>query len=92
MLATVSGISQISQYDAERWGDYWRFTPQSVKRMIGDVFGGDNIQVDYFGNCYAATNSLRGISIEELDKEKLNFKDADYPVIITIVATKKRAL
>jgi hypothetical protein len=26
LLATVSGISQISRYDMYRWGDYWRFT------------------------------------------------------------------
>ena len=25
-MGTVSGISQISRYDMDRWGDYWRFT------------------------------------------------------------------
>jgi len=26
LLATFPGISQISRYDMDRWGDYWRFT------------------------------------------------------------------
>src|SRR5437764_1264932 len=26
VLCTLSGISQISRYDMDRWGDHWRFT------------------------------------------------------------------
>ncbi len=30
LLATVSGIQQISKFDESRWGDYWRFYQRSV--------------------------------------------------------------
>ena len=33
-LGTVSGISQISRYDMDRWGDYWRFTDLSLKKLF----------------------------------------------------------
>jgi SAM-dependent methyltransferase len=34
VLITVAGISQISRYDADRWGDYWRFTPQGLEFLL----------------------------------------------------------
>ena len=33
-LVTVAGISQISRYDMDRWGDYWRFTDLSMKKLL----------------------------------------------------------
>jgi len=89
LLCTLSGIAQISRYDMDRWGDYWRFTTLSARRSFGEVFGDDNVHVDYGGNCYAAVNFLRGIALEELDKKKLAVKDANYPIVISIIATKK---
>ena len=38
LLATVAGISQISRYDMDRWGDYWRFTTASMKKLFSPVF------------------------------------------------------
>ena len=32
LLATGSGISQISRYDMDRWGEYWRFTDRASHR------------------------------------------------------------
>lgn len=89
LLCTLSGIAQISRYDMDRWGDYWRFTTLSAQRSFGEVFGHANVTVDYGGNCYAAINFLRGIALEELDKAKLTVKDANYPIVISIIATKK---
>ncbi len=40
LLSTVAGISQISRYDMDRWGDYWRFTTASVQKLFEPVFGG----------------------------------------------------
>jgi hypothetical protein len=89
LLCTLSGIAQISRYDMDRWGDYWRFTTLSAQRSFGEVFGMENVAVDYGGNCYAAINFLRGIALEELDKTKLSVKDPNYPIVISIIATKK---
>lgn len=88
LLATVAGITQISSYDRDRWGDYWRFTTQSAQKTFDDVFGENNVIIDYYGNCYAATNFLRGLSVEEVKKETLLMKVPEYPVIITIIAKK----
>ena len=88
MMATVAGISQVSRSDMMAWGDYWRFTTLSAQKSFGEVFGKGNVKIDYYGNCLAATSFLRGIAREELPEEKLNIKDADYPVTITIIARK----
>lgn len=89
LLATLSGIAQISRYDMDRWGDYWRFTPLSAQLCFEEVFGSANVAADYYGNCYAAINFLRGIAVEEVVPRKLDEKDPNYPVLITVVAKKQ---
>jgi hypothetical protein len=89
LLATVAGISQISRYDMERWGDYWRFTTASVRMLFEPVFAG-GLEVGSFGNVAAATAFLQGVALEDLpDPSVLDVHDPDYQLIITIVARKK---
>lgn len=88
MLATVAGISQISRYDMERWGDYWRFTTASITQLLAPVFTG-GVEVTTFGNVLAATAFLQGIAVEDLpDSALLDEVDVDYQMIIAIVARK----
>jgi len=89
VLATVPGISQISRYDMDKWGDYWRFTDLSIKKVFEEVFGEGNVEVGSYGNVLAAIAFLHGISAEELTQEEIFYKDKDYQIIITIKATKK---
>ena len=89
VLVTVSGISQISRYDYERWGDYWRFTPLSAKKLFSKYFGESNVIVDYYGNVDSAKCFLDGVPKEALSSKQLDYKDPDYPMLITIVAVKK---
>jgi hypothetical protein len=91
LLATVAGISQISEYDKDRWGDFWRFTPQSSQLVFEEVFGKGNVTIDYYGNCLAATSFIRGIAAEEIKRESLDVKDPNYPITITIIAKKNEA-
>jgi SAM-dependent methyltransferase len=88
-LVSVAGLVQISRYDADRWGDLWRFTPQSAQRLFGDVFGADNVEVTTYGNSYAAACLMKGFATEECDAALLEKVDADYPVVITILAQKR---
>lgn len=88
VLITLAGLMQISQYDMKRWGDFWRFTTLSAHKAFSDVFGVNNVQVDFFGNVLAAVAVLEGISSEELTQGELDFKDEDYQIIITVVAKK----
>jgi hypothetical protein len=90
LLATVSGISQISRYDMDRWGDYWRFTDLSVKKLFYPVFGEDNVEIEIYGNVFSAISFLQGIVIEDIpDISLLDKQDKDYQLTICIKATKK---
>lgn len=85
-IGTVAGISQVSRYDAERWGDFWRFTPQGLSALLRAQFG-DRVEVVNFGNVIAACALLQGYSVEDLESQDLlNFTDQDYPVILGFVA------
>jgi hypothetical protein len=88
-LVTVAGISQISRYDMDRWGDYWRFTDLSIKKAFEEVFGEGNVDVETYGNVLTTTAFLQGIAAEELTQEELFYKDKDYQMTITIKAIKK---
>lgn len=88
LLATVPGISQISRYDMDRWGEYWRFTRASIRRITGSVFPYDLIQIEVFGNVLAATAFLYGLAASELSTGEIDHYDRDYEVLIGIRAKK----
>jgi Methyltransferase domain len=90
LLATLGGISQISRYDMVRWGDYWRFTSLSARRLFEEVFPPANITVEAYGNVLAATALLYGLASHELRTQELDFRDPDYEVSITVRAVKPR--
>jgi len=88
LLATVPGISQISRQDAEKYGEYWRFTTDSMHKLFDPVFEG-GVEVSSFGNVLSATAFLQGVTLEDLpDPSLLDETDLHYQVIITIVARK----
>src|SRR5665647_2222356 len=68
VLATATGISQISRYDADRWGDYWRLTDQSARRLFERHFRPENVDVTTYGNVLAATSFLEGLATSELSR------------------------
>lgn len=88
VLATVGSISPISRYDADRWGHFWGFYPQGIKKAFENVFGEKNVKVTCYGNSLSAISFVKGIASQELTKAELDFQDPDYPVTIGIVAQK----
>jgi len=91
LLGTVSGISQISRYDMDRWGDYWRFTNLSISQLLIDVFGKDNVEITTYGNVLAATSFLEGLSVEDLPEfYLLEEKDPNFQLIIGFKAIKPK--
>jgi SAM-dependent methyltransferase len=88
LLATFPGISQISRYDMERWGDYWRFTSLSARRLFEETFPGVDIAIKTHGNVLVAGAFLYGIAAEELQKKELDHQDPDYELLITVRAVK----
>lgn len=85
LLITVSGITQISRYDMQRWGHYWSFTDASLKKLFLHLVPEKNISVETFGNVKAATAFLYGLAAEELEENDLKLQDADYQLIVTAV-------
>lgn len=88
LLATSHGISQISRYDMERWGEYWRFTTLSVRRLFEEFWPADCVSVEAHGNVLAAIAYLHGLAAEELKPYELDFQDTDYQLLITVRAIK----
>lgn len=87
LLATVSGISQVSRYDMDRWGDYWRFTQRSARMLMELAFRPEDVHVEAYGNVAAAKAFLDGLCVEDLvDRTVLEHHDPDYPVTIGIRA------
>lgn len=88
VLATCTGIGQFGGPDAEKWGEYWRFTTQSGRRLFGDVFGADRVQVQAHGNVFAAVAALHGLSLAEVHPAELDYYDPYYQMLVTIRAQK----
>lgn len=83
LLVTVPGISKVSRSDTERWGDYWRFTSQSITRLFTGVADW-KMETKAFGNVLAASSQLYGIAADELSADELDYPDQDYEVIIAL--------
>ena len=88
LLLTAPGISQISRADMDRWGDFWRYTSASAKRLFSEVFPEESLQVETHGNVLAATAFLHGLAVEELTEEELDYLDPNYEITITVRARK----
>jgi SAM-dependent methyltransferase len=89
LLATVPGISQISREDRRDWGDWWRFTSDSARRLFAEAYGPDNVEVQAHGNVLSATCFLYGFAAEELTEAELAHRDPDFELLMTIRAVKR---
>jgi len=88
-LTTVPGISQMSPYDRDRWGEYWRFTAQSLGRLLGEPFGSANVEVEAYGNVLASTAFLQGLCTEDLRRDELDHRDQRYQMLVAGRAVKR---
>ena len=87
----MPGISQISRYDMERWGDYWRLTSLSAQELFETTFDAARVRVETFGNVLSATAFLHGLAVSELSPAELDVVDDDYQLIVAIRAEKAQA-
>ena len=88
LLATVPGISQMSPYDRDRWGEYWRFTAQSLARLLSGSFGSGQVEVEAFGNVLSSTAFLQGLCTGDLSASELDHRDQRYQMLIAGRAVK----
>lgn len=87
-LITCSSISQIALGGYRRWGDYWRFTPLSLKLLFSNVFGEEKVKVDYYGNVKTAIGFLYGLSCSDLKEDDFEYIDEQYPITISVICKK----
>jgi SAM-dependent methyltransferase len=87
-LVTVPGISQICRPDIDSWGDYWRFTTLSARRLFEEAFDPANVTVDSYGNILTASAHLYGLATEDMSRRQLDLHDPDFQVTIGIKAIK----
>ncbi len=87
-LFTVGGVSGISKFDNDRWGDYWRFSTKSLHEILHKYF--EEIKINSYGNASVAASFILGYVSEDIPNSILNIEDEDYPVIITAVASEPK--
>jgi len=88
LLVTCHGTSQISQYDMQHWGEYWRLTSLSARKLFTEVFPEACVTVQAYGNVLTATAFLHGITAQELLREELDYHDRHYEVIVAVRVAK----
>jgi SAM-dependent methyltransferase len=88
VLVTVPGISQISRWDMDRWGDRWRLTTLSARELFETSFAAEKVEVGSYGNALTAVCLLEGVVAERLRAKELDFNDPDYQMVVTVAATK----
>lgn len=86
VLATLPGISQISQFDRREWGDFWRFTGDSAQRLFAEAFDPTNVEVVSYGNVLVAAAFLYGYALEDLDPSELARRDDDFHFLLGVRA------
>ncbi len=82
LLTTNPGIDRVHVESMQLWGQYWRFTDLSVRRLLEDSFLSQNIKMKTYGNVLTATAFLQGIAAEELNNAELDHHDPNYQVLI----------
>ena len=88
IFLTASSSMPISQFDAERWGDYWRFTPDAMHHLLENL--DCEYQVESLGNFKSSVAFLCGLASEEMEESDLKEKDNRYPLLVVALIKKKR--
>jgi SAM-dependent methyltransferase len=88
LLATFPGISRICRPEIDLWGDYWRFTTRSARRLFEEIFPANGVSVEAYGNVLTAIAFLHGLAVEDLKSRELELHDPDYEVLISVRAVK----
>jgi hypothetical protein len=88
LLASVSGMAQLSLDDFDKWGEYWRFTSLSARLVFEESFQPGNVTVRPYGNVLAAISFLEGLACEDLKPSELDTVDRSYEILIAIRAVK----
>ena len=84
-------ISPITREEKGRYHDYWRFTTESFRGLCEPLFGSTNLRIVAYGNVYAAVAFLHGLSVADLDPQKLKAADPNIELIVALRAIREDA-
>jgi hypothetical protein len=87
LLATVPGISPATP-EMATWGDHWRLTSVSARRLLEELFDPLNTTIETYGNVLASAAFLYGLSAQDLRREELDRRDPKYEFLIAMKAVK----
>jgi SAM-dependent methyltransferase len=88
LLLTAPGITRSCLPDRDAWGDWWRFTALSLRRLLGEVFDPARVDVESYGNVLSAAAFLYGFAADELKPAELELRDPDFEVVLAARARK----
>ncbi len=63
--------------------DHWRFTPESLARLVAERCPDARAEVQGYGNLVVATAFLQGLAAQELGPAELEFDDPAYPIVVS---------
>lgn len=84
LLLTVPSIIRVSREPE----DHWRFTTDSLERLIRDLCPGARWELQSHGNLVVALAFLIGAAAEDLSEPELAHHDPAYPVSLTAAIVK----
>lgn len=87
-LATFDSTSRISRADMDLYGEYWKVTTASARKLFEKYFAPDCVTVKAYGNVLSAVARLHGLVSEDFSEEELDYNDRDIEMIITVRAVK----
>lgn len=89
LLLTAHGTSRIGRREGvDPWGEYWRFTAQSLRRLLAETFPRADARIEVYGNVLAAVANLHCLAAAELTRPELDHRDPDYEVLLAARAVK----
>jgi SAM-dependent methyltransferase len=88
LLLTVPGITRSCLPDRDAWGDWWRFTSLSLRRLLEEIFDADRVHVEAYGNVLTAAGFLYGLAADDLRAAELDVHDRDFEVVLGARAVK----
>lgn len=83
-IITVPGIASLYRLQYETYGQFWRFTPSGVVRLLERYIPDAKIAVKEYGNVKTSAAFLYRMTVEDLTKEELEYRDSAYPMVIGI--------
>lgn len=87
LLVTLPSVSRIDCSSGIS-GDYWRFTTASAKYLFEKKFKPEKIYIHSQGNARAGIYFYAGLSQEDTSAKVLDANDPNFPLIVTVKATK----